>query len=449
MSFFRSTSELSATLAEAVPPVAGSPETEVMSAQHTSEILDEAILASSSRVRDSLPEQYHKHFETLRDEIIDFAQAHGIPRDTLAKPDALREAAKKLSIPDLKRLANLFERFKHLLVHHEFMKEEIDPAKALEYAEKYYHLEKQYTSQVELLEQAGILKGYAILGIDGNKYLIPTLEQIAIRLFERREDLETKHDQGFTKLLLVPFGMSLDILRETLKRFLLDYKKKNPDFYLNIDDPFQTLGGYQGADIGDSPKLVYYPQSFDEDDHQGMTKMEILGKQETPGQARGDRERQSDNGWRGWTIHLLQPSNMDDKDTEIPKGFALIPEEGQGTTQGNRPSLEADKTPNKYLSILKEAKYDPNSPYFQESGMTPEDWIMAFMLHLQETGKSLDDMRNPTNTESASYLTGAFFQFSIRVPCAFWSCKFQVACLGEKTPHGRDNIIGIRSSVVI
>ena len=51
-----------------------------------STILHEAILASSSSVRDSLPEQHRAHFETLRQEIIDFAQAHGIPRESLANP---------------------------------------------------------------------------------------------------------------------------------------------------------------------------------------------------------------------------------------------------------------------------------------------------------------------------------------------------------------------------
>ena len=95
---------------------------------------------SVSSVRDSLPEQHRTHCETLRQEIIDFAQAHGIPRDTLAKPEALREAANKLSTPDLQQLATLLERFEHLLVHHELMKEEADLAKAFEYVEKYYHL---------------------------------------------------------------------------------------------------------------------------------------------------------------------------------------------------------------------------------------------------------------------------------------------------------------------
>jgi len=410
--------------------------------------LHEAILASSSSVRDSLPEQHRVHFETLRQEIIDFAQAHEIPRESLSKPDALREAAQKLSTPDLKQLANLLERFEYLLVHHEPKKE--DYTEAIEYTEKFYHLREQYDSQVSLLKEVGILKEGVITGIDGNEYPIPTLEQIAIRLFERRGELSTKHDQGFTKLLLVPFGMSLDSLRETLKQFLIKYKKNNPTFDLDTDNPLWISEDYQGADTGDSPKLVYEPQSFTKEGHGGKTKMEILKEQKTPGQTRGDDGWTSDNEWKGWTIHLLQSSDPTNLDS---LGFAPIPRKGQGTPKGeeiSRAPLEAGQSANKYLSILQNAQDDPNSSYFQESGMTPEDWIMAFIIHLSETGKPLDDVLNPTNTESYCYLTGAFFSSSvINVPFACWRRGDRRAGLGGIVSHVRVEDTGVRLSVII
>ena len=440
MSFFRPTSE---SFPSAAPAEAG--------IQRTSEILGEAIMDSVSSVRDSLPEQHRVHFETLRQEIIDFTKVHGISRESLGKPDLLREVTCKLSTPDLKRLADLLERFKHLLIYHELKKEEIDPAKAIEYAEEHYHLKEQYTTQVTLLEQVGILKEGVILGIDGNKYPIPTLEQIAIRLFERRETLKTKHDQGFTKLLLVPFGMSLDTLQETIKQFLLKYKKDHPSFDLNTDNPLWAWSSYQGADTGDSPNLVYYPQSFDEKDHQGKTKMEMLKEQAkgrwTPAFAGVAGEK----GLRtpGWTVHLLQPS--DPSDSYSP-GFAPIPRQGQGTPQGDlvpRPPLEANKTPNEYLSILQKAQEDEDSPYHGETGMTPEDWIMAFMIHLSETGKPLDDVWNPTNKECISYLTGAFFRSFINVPFVYWDRDLRRASLSGLDPHAQTGDIGLRSSVMI
>ncbi len=430
-----------------VPPTAGrrgtlSPE------PISSTTLHEAIMDSVSSVRDSLPEQHREHFETLRQEIIDFAKAHNIPRESLAKPQDLQEAAKKLSTPDLERLAILLERFEYLLKNKEPMKEKL--SEALEYAQEFYHLEKQYTSQVALLEQVGILKEGVITGIDGNEYPIPTLEQIAIRLFERRGELFTKHDQGFTKLLLVPFGMSLDSLRETLKQFLIKYKKNNPTFDLDTDNPLWISEDYQGADTGDSPKLVYEPQSFTKEGHGGKTKMEILKEQKTPGQTRGDDGWTSDNEWKGWTIHLLQSSDPTNLDS---LGFAPIPRKGQGTPKGeeiSRAPLEAGQSANKYLSILQNAQDDPNSSYFQESGMTPEDWIMAFIIHLSETGKPLDDVLNPTNTESYCYLTGAFFSSSvINVPFACWRRGDRRAGLGGIVSHVRVEDTGVRLSVII
>jgi len=454
-------------------------------AQCTSEIFHEAILASSSRVRDSLPEQHRAHFEALRQEIIDFAKAHDIPRESLAKPDALREAAKKLSIPDLTQLANLLERFEHLLVK----KELLINKEALEYAEEFYHLEKQYTSQVELLKQVGIFhpkketkqtkslstffrsllpfgkkkrpevstipetpEVLCVTGIDGKEYPIPTLEQIASRLFERREELSTKHDQGFTKLLLVPFGMSFNTLWKTFKQFLLSYKQNNPTFVLDTNEPLSTWSEYQGADIGDSPKLVYHPHSFTQDGHGGKTKMEILKKQAeglwTPAFA-GVAEVGA-TGTPGWTIHLLQPLNLDTQDTETPMGFAPIPREGQGTPQGDltpRPPLETGRSSKEYLSTLQEAQDDPHSPYSHESGMTPEDWIMAFMTHLSQTGKPMDNWQN--NTESISHLIGAFFPSSVNVPGSCWDRGFRQVRLGGRDSGARDGNIGARSSVMI
>jgi len=423
--------------------------------------LNEAIMDSVSSVRDALPEQYRAHFETLRQEIIDFAQAHDIPRESLAKPNALREAASKLSTPDLTRLANLLERFEYLLVHKEPREE---TPEALEYAEEFYHLEKQYTSQVALLEQVGILKEGTILGIDNKKYPIPTLEQIAIRLFERRETLQTKHDQGFTKLLLVPFGMSLDTLRDTLKQFLLSYNQSHPTFELNTNNPLWTWDEYQGADIGDSPNLVYYPQFFTEDGHGGKTKMEILKEQAegrwtltsvsgdpaTGGTVSVGVAEGSETGTPGWTVHLLQPSNLESQDTETPMGFAYIPRQGQGTPQGDltsRPPLEAGQSPIEYLSLLQVSKDNEDSPYSQESGMTPEDWIIAFMIHLSETGKPLDNYAD--GTESISYLTGAFFSSSPSVPYACWDRGNRQVGLGRDVPRNRDESVGAHFSVVV
>ena len=244
--------------------------------------------------------------------------------------------------------------------------------------------------------------------------------------------------------------MSLDVLTKTLKQFLLSYKQKNPTFDLDTNQPLWAWKEYAGADTGDSPKLVYHPQSFEKRGHSGKTKAQILKEQETPGQAQGDDDRTSDNGWKGWTVHLLQPSNLDTQVTETPTGFANIPRKDQGTPQGDltpRSPLEAGQSPIEYLSIPQSSQDNHNSPYSHESGMTPEDWIMAFMTHLSETGKPLDNYAN--GTESISYLIGAFFPSFVNVPFAYWYRDDRRARLIGDDPCFQDGSVGARFSVII
>ncbi|HBK33633.1 TPA: hypothetical protein DEP34_01090 [Candidatus Uhrbacteria bacterium] len=429
--------------AEAVPPVADPAVGGRV--RRTSANLSEAIMDSVSSVRDSLHERYRSHFNILRREIIDFTKAHDIPIESLAKPDLLREAAGKLSTQDLERLANLLERFEYLIVKKEPGKEKLP--EHLQEIERLYHLEDQYTSQVTFLEYVGILKEGAIIGIDGHEYPIPKLEQIALRLFERRGELSAKHDQGFTKLLLVPFGMNLDMLISTLKQFLLDYKGSHPDFMFDTDDPISNIRkrlkrsdttdteAFQNANGGDHQELVYYPLFFNEN-HQGKTKTKIL-------------EDQSVNpaSFPGWTVHLFQPS---DPSNQHSLGFAPIPEE-KGTTQGNeipRQDLKTGKYSCEYLDILGSAKQQ-DSPYCHESGLTPEDWISAFMMHLHETGKPLDENKS-------CYLVGAFFP-SLGIPRASWSIDYMDGrsygsnrvSLNIQYIHGTSSDIGSRFSVII
>ncbi|KKU32743.1 MAG: hypothetical protein UX57_C0011G0026 [Candidatus Uhrbacteria bacterium GW2011_GWE2_46_68] len=232
--------------------------------------------------------------------------------------------------------------------------------------------------------------------------------------------------------------MSLDTLTDTLKQFLLKYKSDDPDFDLDINEPLLVWEDYQGADTGDFPKLVYEPQSFTKDGHGGKTKREILREQED-----------NQDSFPGWIVHLLQPSNPSNLHSP---GFVSIPREGRGIPQGDfvpRHPLEAGKSPDEYLSILQKAQGDKDSPYHGETGMTPEDWIMAFMIHFQETGELLDDVWNPSNTESHCFLTGAFFPFSVVVPGAYWCGSFHFVSLDKDAPLEMDFYRGVRSSVMI
>lgn len=396
--------------------------------------LSEAFLDSSSCARFGIPERHQEHFDELRNGILEFCKDFQIPNEALkdlkAFGDALTSHKPLIPLERIGQVLPLFQELEHLITNKEPFEEE--PSEPLEYAERLYHLKEQYASQVALLERVGILKNGAILGIDGYRYSIPTLEQISARLFEQKETLRAKRDQGFTKLLLVPFGMSLGSLLDILEQFLLDYKQTHSTFILN-DMNLLNMWGYKGADMGDHPELIYNPQTFNSGNYQGQTKVGIL-----------EEQRNNPDSFPGWEVHFFQLSDPDNLDS---LGFASIPGECKGTTHGKkfpRLDLEAGQTPREYFSILQEAKNDPASPYYREFGMSLEDWILAFTTHLTETGEPLDNLLNSTG--KFCYLLGALFLPHNSVPTAAYSG--QIHLVGD-VPDECGNGLGTRSSVRI
>src|SRR3989338_10598414 len=281
-------------------------------------------------------------------------------------------------------------------------------------------------------------------GIDRKAYPLPSYDTLVLRLAERKELLETKADQGFAKLLLVPFGMSLDQMILKFRAYLLEYKqghaafgRTNPAVADASDEPgwnplYVWEDGYKSADTNGT--LVYDPVSFDAS-HTGATKAEVLARQET--------EKDTAQGWR---VLLLQGG-------ENGKKFKGIPRGGQGKTEGTTtplPDIETGTgenpiTPRDYLMGQLQGSGDPGSPYHGESGMTPEEWIVAFMAELEETGKPMDDYQN--NTDSIAYLIGAYFIASVSVPGACWNRGSRRAHLNGNDPGSGVGNVGVRSAV--
>jgi len=415
----------------------------------SSSSLSEAFLDSSS-ARDALPEEYRTRFDELRNGILAFCKEFQIPSEALKSKETFGTYLNSPKIPQ-KRMAEavlLFERLEHLVTHGEPLLEQGELPEAL-------HLKEQYDAQVSLLEQAGILKNGAIKGIDGNFYFIPTLEQVMQRLYERH--LETKYDQGFTKLLLVPFGMSLDALIRIFETFLLTYKKDHPDFDLDTKNPSHVWEGYRGADGSRSlSRLIYdtpdHPLQIPKEEEDVLEKRYLdffehrnfIDDSKKPGgetktQILQDQQLHPDSSAPGWRILLLQAPQ------EGAPGFQGISRKKMQDIQGKkipRPGVEGEKSPWDYFFLLQEAKGDPQSPYHKESGLTPEDWIIAFMTHLEETGHPLDQ-------DYATTLTGAFFPDSKDVPGVFWFSERQQVDLYGCHFSNPQTATGTRFAVVV
>ncbi len=304
--------------------------------------------------------------------------------------------------------------------------------------------QEQYKSQKEILEKIGILEKLSsgemgIKGIDGKEYVFPKIEKIFKMARENKEVLKTKAEQGFQKLLIVPFGMKLDDLIEKYKQIILKHHKEGklfatkkdqgePDQKLELDEkePVWVWDKYKNADV--NGELIYQPKEFSKN-HQGKTKQEILKEAHSTGSGQG-----------GWNILLLE---------DLPN----IPREGKGETIGERPQIdtvgasikkyikkgESIPCPSEYLKALQD-----ESIYQNETGMTPEDQLIYAITHLEQTNQVIDDYQG---NGSISYQLGAYFPAAGFVPYAYWGRGYRQAVLAGDGPGARDDRYGVRGSV--
>jgi hypothetical protein len=269
------------------------------------------------------------------------------------------------------------------------------------------NLEKQYNKQVEILTNTGILEalsgGEQGIRIGSKEYPIPTFDSILERLRENSEELDKKASQGFQKLLVVPFGLDLQILIDKYKEVILKHHNNQTlldsegnTLPLDTANPVYTWDGYQNE------PLVYFPQQFDKDNHQGKTKDQL----------------------ESWQVMLVE--DMID-----------LPKEGEGKDINGRKQLSANQTPSSYLEqILAQ----------NEQGLTPESWLLLAITYLEEQNKQID---NYQGKDKASYLPGAYFPKSDLLPVADWNRDYQLAHLDGDTAGFSYSNDAVRSSVKI
>jgi len=335
--------------------------------------------------------------------------------------DLLQRAKEAEKQGELEQAIKLFQQYKE---EYQALREEKEGKEFESLSSK--ELTEQYESQKQILEKIGILKKLScgemgIKGIDKKEYAFPKMEEISKMMREKQEVLKTKTEQGFTNLLIVPFGMKLDDLIERYKQVILKHHKagklfatkkepKEPDKPLELDEkePVWAWGKYKNADT--EGELVYYPKEFFQENHQGKTKKEILEKE------------------GAWNILFIE---------ELPN----IPREGKGETIGERKQLEANKTPKEYLNALQD-----ESIYQNETGMTPEDQLVYALIHLEQTNQVIDDY---SGHGSASYQLGAYFPASDDVPNAYWNRDDRQVYLHGYSPGYSGSDDGLRSAVKV
>jgi hypothetical protein len=271
----------------------------------------------------------------------------------------------------------------------------------------------QYERKRTIFNKLGILepltdKDYemGILGIDGKPYPFPEFESIQSEIKRKQEFFTTKLKQGFSELEIVPFALPLSRLVETLKIQLIKHHKEGRlfrarakatdslrPFDLSQDKPLFFLKEFEKAD--DSGELVYNPQELSLN-HQGKTKKEILASQKL-------------SFFSGYLI-ILREKEFD------------LPGRGGGLAVGGRKQLESGYSCDEYLKILK-----TNPMYQGEFAQTPEEWVTAFLTHLEETNEVIDDLEA---IGSECFLPGAYFHSSDLVPYGISGYQYKGVILG-------------------
>jgi hypothetical protein len=274
-------------------------------------------------------------------------------------------------------------------------------------------LRVEYGFQMKTLSAFDVLErvpGVIIVGIDGRNHRVPTLEQIDAGMEEYHFK---KYRQGFTKLLLVPFGMPLSQLAQRAG------KKDDPQIRVNFLDNVRKPINQNPVDIqqwditsDQSGKLVYYPKKFTPYDaqnpsHGGKTKQEVIGAEGC------------------WQVLLVEP------DAEIPR------EEETAEARAGRERIRCNKSSKDYLNML------GNGMYEMEEGMTPESALVMHMSGMME-GRPYD-ARN-WNLLLGSYLTELY---SGVVPVFRWDPGDVRALLAWFNPGDPFGNIGCRSAVRI
>jgi hypothetical protein len=304
-------------------------------------------------------------------------------------------------------------------------------------------IREQYETQKKIYESIGLLeKREGILGmegIDGKWYAFPTPEEVNRRFCKNKELLDIKTDQGFTKLLIVPFGMSLKKFTETMEKTLLTHFEgtapdpANPDIMMPDSEKTQLFatnadGTREKLRLHINPlcvrseytdtagTLVYFPKVLDRDAtiHQGKTKQELLKD-------------------TGQDFHIL-----------LIEKNPIIPAEGTDAIIGTkqpRKRLVAGDTPKNYLETLR-----TKSEYRGEEGLTPEAWMTQFLLHLEETNEVIDDHMG---NGKVNFNLGGWLPTVGNVARGDWYRDNARAFLGGNHSKHQSSEIGFRSAVRI
>lgn len=259
---------------------------------------------------------------------------------------------------------------------------------------------KSYEAQLALLKSSGLIGLMRDFeDVNGNRVVMPSKEEIALAIEANLPKFETKINQGFTEMLIVPFGMPL-------ARIASKYSDRLTQIPAVLKDS-------AGSPMSVGPVGVNMTAL-------GSTEVDLTF--EYFPRRTGKR---SESVARPWRVVLVE--DLVDIPTDATKHSLF------GRTQ-----LPAGRGLDWYDARVGIDEYE------SESIINPEEWLILALTRLEADHQVTDNWRG---TGKMCRLAGAQYPDG-RTPVAYWSTR-ERATKFEIFPNGDDERIGIRTVVDI
>lgn len=256
-------------------------------------------------------------------------------------------------------------------------------------------VKQQYDFQLALLASLNLLESRqgvtGIVAADGAFHPAPQASEVATSL--QTPAAQQKLAEGFDTLLLVPFALPL---RRLLRAWHIHLVRNHPLTEAQPEDresPGVMLEVVFGTENALGPdedgRMVYFPERFDNERHNGHAKQQLLGRD--PRMA--------------WQMLLVE-------------GAAVTPPMNRGPRIGGRTHLLGGRNGPGAGRPSPEA----GTPW------TPESYVSAFLTSVERTGRTPD-------RDTSTYLAGSFLPGCGRVPCMEWEAGGPLALLVTDSPE--------------
>lgn len=308
------------------------------------------------------------------------------------------------------------------------------------------NLKEQYESQLKVARKTGLFKGDAenqnalpVIERDGKEYMMPDWCEVKRKLFRNYEMVKEKADQGFSKMLIVPFASSLKDFESELRwniriiedngRGVFSADGDRVRFKKDEEDLYPLTICYK------DDQLVYYPKKYDPKKHGGMTKDEVID-------SRG-----------AWQICFVEDLPLVPfLANKVIGGRVPIDKRGSGLkmnigAKGKEPTIE-----DWHRAMCDKNEFADSESYEHEEGMVIEQYAWMQLTYLLEGEKPIL-LDYGDEEECGTYLLNSYNPSlqptgEVPIPCWDWEVR-RVIYAGDHPDLAFSTRYGVRPIITL